>query len=47
MLNDETNLVVFPDLAYYGIESLVDVDRLLGRCLHEDTSEMFRQITAL
>ena len=42
-----TDLVVFPDLADYGTESFVDVDGLLGRCFHEDASEVFRQVTTL
>lgn len=41
------NLVVFPDLTNYRVESLVDVNGLLGGCFHEDTSEVFCQITTL
>ena len=41
------NLVIFPDLAHYRVKGLVDVDRLLGGCLHEDASEVFGQVTTL
>ena len=42
-----TDLVVFPDLTNYRVESLVDVDRLLGGCLHEGASEVFCQVATL
>lgn len=47
MRNENTNLVVFPDLTNYRKESLIDVDRLLGGCFHEDASEVLCQITTL
>jgi hypothetical protein len=43
----ETNLVVLPDLTDGRVESLVDTEGVLGRRFHEDTSQVFCQVTTL